>query len=123
MVDYCSDVAALIDLVDEYSKALAARDFERAVSLYASDAIVVRYEGVAKGPEEISAFLVNFLSGYDRFDLISVDQIQTSGDTVVWDASHDTDAGALQTTNVFVVNDAGLIIRHIPLPRGYWGHT
>lgn len=116
-------MAELLNVVDEFTKALSSRDVDRAVRLYAADAVVVAYGGVATGPDEIRTFLVGFLSGFEQFDLISVDQVQESHDTVLWDATSETGVGALQTTNVFILNDQGLIVRHVPLMRGFWGKT
>ncbi len=112
-----------VDLVNEYSKALAARDVTRAVQLYAADAVVVRYEGIARGHEAIRAFLVGLLSAHDRFELVSIDQIQGSEDTLIWDSTRETGAGMLQETNMVVFDEDGLISRHVPLIRGYWGKT
>ncbi len=112
-----------VEVVDEFTKALAGRDVDRAVKLYAADAVVVRYEGVAVGTEQVRAFLVGFLSTYERFELVSLDQLQRSDDTIVWDASIETGAGVLLTTNVFLLDGDGRISRHVPLVRGYWGRT
>ncbi|MGI9616481.1 MAG: YybH family protein [Acidimicrobiales bacterium] len=110
-------------IIDDFANSLAARDVDRAVALYAPDAVVVRYEGAATGPDEIRSFLVGFLSGFDRFDLVSIDQVRESGDTLIWDASIETGDGVLQTTNVVLFNEDGLIVRHIPLLRGFWGKS
>ncbi|MDH3300362.1 MAG: nuclear transport factor 2 family protein [Acidimicrobiia bacterium] len=116
-------MAEIFEPVNELTEALAARDVERAIRLYAADAEVVRYEGVAKGTDEIRAFLIGFLSGYERFELISIDQVQRSDDMVVYDSSNETGAGVLQTINVLQLDNDGLITRHVPLIRGYWGKT
>ncbi|MDH4280389.1 MAG: nuclear transport factor 2 family protein [Acidimicrobiia bacterium] len=116
-------MAEILEPIAELTEALAARDVERAMKLYAADAQVVRYEGVAKGTDEIRAFLIGFLSGYERFELISVDQVQRSDDMVVFDSSSETGAGVLQMINVLQLDDDGLITRHVPLIRGYWGKT
>lgn len=114
-------MAEMVEIVDEFTRALADRDVGRAVDLYAADAIVVRYEGVAEGAEQIRAFLLGFLSSYERFELVSLDQLQRCDDTIVWDASIETGAGVLLTTNVFLLDADGRISRHVPLVRGYWG--
>lgn len=116
-------MAEIVEPIAELTQALAARDVERAMKLYAEDAEVVRYEGVARGTDEIRAFLIGFLSGYERFELISVDQVQRSDDMVVYDSSNETGAGVLQTINVLQLDGDGLIRRHVPLIRGYWGKT
>lgn len=116
-------MAGTVEVIDELMKALSTRDLDRAAGLYATDGVVVRYEGVATGHDEIRAFLVGLLSSYERFDLVSVDQVVHSGDTLVWDASVETGAGVLQMSNVVVLADSGLIVRHVPLVRGFWGKT
>ena len=122
-VRYRPGMAEKIDLIEDFTQAVAARDVDRAVELYAPDAVVVRYEGIAAGADEIKAFILGLLSTYERFDAVSVDQVQRADDVIVWDASYETGAGVLQTTNVFVVDDDGRIVRHVPLVRGYWGRT
>lgn len=112
-----------VQVIDELTKALSTRDLDRALRLYAPDAVVVRFEGVATGHNEIRAFLVGFLSSYERYDVVSIDQVQGSGDTLVWDASVETGAGVLQTINVVMLADSGLIARHVPLVRGFWGKS
>lgn len=116
-------MAEIVEPITELTEAIAARDVERAMKLYAPNAEVVRYEGVARGTDEIRAFLIGLLSGYERFELISVDQIQRSDDMVVYDSSVETGAGVLQTINVLQLDDDGLITRHVPLIRGWWGRT
>ncbi len=109
--------------IDAYTRALADRDVDRAVTLYGPEATVVQYEGVARGPDEIRAFLVGLFAAYDHFDLISVDQVQRADDMVIWDSTNETGGGVLRTTNIVQLDDAGLISRHIPLVGGYWGRT
>ena len=120
---YRSVMPEMVEVVDEFTKALAGRDVDRAVKLYAEDAVVVRYEGVAVGTEQVRAFLVGFLSTYERFELVSLDPLQRSDDTIVWDASIEIGAGVLLATNVFLLDGDGRIARHVPLVRGYWGRT
>ena len=112
-----------VDLINRLTAALADRDIEGAVALYAPDAELVRYEGVARGTDEIRAFLVGFLTTYEQFSLVSLDNVVRTDDTIVWASSNDTGAGILQTTNVVVLDAEGRIVRHVPLMRGYWGRT
>ena len=39
----------------------------------------------------------------------------------MWDALLDSELGLLQTVDVVILDDDGLIWRHIPGFRGYWG--
>ena len=110
-------------LVDQYTAALTARDVDVALKLYADDAVVVRYEGVAQGRSDIRAFLIGLLAAHDRFDLVSVDQVKVTDDVVIWDATIETGAGMVQTTNVCLLDEQGAIVRHVPFIRGYWGRT
>ncbi len=109
--------------VEAFNTAMAERDIAQALELYAPDAEVVRFEGVATGHNEIQAFLVGFLSSYENFDLVNISQLQRAGDVIVWDSTHATGLGMLQMTTVFLLNGDGLITRHVPIVRGYWGKT
>ena len=101
--------------------ALSAGDVDSLVADYADDAEVVRFLGVAHGPDEIRAYLVGFLAAHRRFDLISLDQFQETDESVMWEATVDTAAGAVQVYEVFVFNDDGKIWREFPGLHGYWG--
>ena len=108
-------------LIDRYYERLAARDLPGLVALYADGAEIVRYDGVASTPEEIGAYLQGFLDRHTGARLRSIDQMREADDVVMWDALVDTDRGILQTVHVVVMDDDGLIRRHIPGIRGYWG--
>jgi len=82
--------------------------------LYASDALVIRFDGMSAGSEEILTFLGDVRRRHHPYELQSIDQFTKVGDVVMWD-------GFLETTEVFVLNDEGKIERHIPGIRGYWG--
>lgn len=111
------------ELVDRFLNALEERDLDAVVSLYAEEASVVRFEGIAAGTEQIRAFFVGFFAAYLQFGLVSLDQFRATDDLVVWDATMETGAGLLQVTNVLFLDDAGKIVRHVPWVRGYWGKT
>ncbi len=121
--DYASGMAESSDLVDQYLEALAAGELEAVVGLYSDDARIVSFEGVAEGPEQIRALISEFLSPYDRFDLVSIDQLQATSDLITWDATMETGAGLMQVTNVIVLDGEGKIVRHVPSIRGFWGKT
>jgi len=53
--------------------------------------------------------------------MLSVDQLQDSGDIVMWDATVETDVGFLETTHTVILDGDGLIRRHIPRIQGCWG--
>lgn len=101
--------------------ALSAGDVDSLVADYADDAEVVRFTGVARGPDEIRAYLVGLLSAHRRFDLISLDQFQETDESLMWEATVDTAAGPLQVYEVLVFNNEGNIWREFPGLHGYWG--
>ncbi len=109
--------------VQAFVESLAARDVDRAVEACSDDVLVVRYEGVAHGRLEAHAFLVGYLAGFENYELVSIDQVRASEDIVLWDASNETGAGVLQTTNLAQVDADGLICRYVPILRGYWGRS
>ncbi len=110
-------------LVEHYLEALGARDVDRVLSFYADDGVIVSFDGVAEGLDQLRSFLTGFLAAYDRYELVSVDQLRAARDLIVWDATMDTGEGLLQVTNVVTLDDAGKIARHVPGVRGYWGRT
>ena len=61
------------------------------------------------------------LASHGLYRVISVDQFQDTGDIVMWDATVERDEGILETTHIVILGDDGLILRHIPRIRGYWG--
>ena len=109
------------DLVDRFGKLMSKSDLDGLTDLYASDAKVVLFHRVACGRNEIRELLASRLAAHGRYQVISVDQFQDAGDVVMWDATVETDTGPLQTTHVAVLNTEGLIERHFPAIRGYWG--
>lgn len=111
------------DLVDQYLKALGDRDLDLVLSFYADEAAIVSFKGVAQGTEQIRTFLVGFLSAYDRYEVVSIDQLRATEDLVVWDATMETGAGLLQVTDVVTLDEDRRIFRHVPSIRGYWGKT
>lgn len=108
-------------IVDELHRALAARDLDAVRALYAEAAELVRYDGAANGRDQIGSFYGRYLDNHGAYDLRSIDQFRSEDDVVLWDASVDTDEGVLLTFDVAIVDDAGLIVRHVPTVRGYWG--
>ena len=110
-------------VVEQYLKALGDRDVELALGFYADDAVIVSFEGVAQGTHQIRSFLAGFLAAYDKYDLVSIDQLRAAHDLIVWDATMETGAGLLQVTNVVTLDEGGSIVRHVPSIRGYWGKS
>lgn len=110
-------------VVNQYLSALGDRDVDLALSCYADDALIVSFEGVAEGTDQIRSFLAGFLAAYDRYDVVSIDQLRAVHDLIVWDATMETGAGLQQVTNVVTLDEGGLIVRHVPSVRGYWGKT
>lgn len=110
------------DLVDQFYRFMAEPSNLPALEgLYASDALIIRFDGMSAGFEEISDFLNDVRQRHQPYALQSIDQLTQVGDVVMWDAVVDTERGSLETTEVFVLNGEGKIERHIPGIRGYWG--
>ena len=109
------------ELVDTFGKLMSEGDLDALAHLYALDAKVVLFHRVASGRSEIRDLLASRLAAHGRYHVISVDQFQDAGDVVMWDATVETETGPLQTTHVAVLNTEGLIERHFPAIRGYWG--
>ena len=109
------------DLVQRFGKLMSDGDVRSLAELYAPDAKVVLFYRVASGREEIRQFLEGRLAAHGYYNVLSVDQFQDAGDVVMWDATVETETGPMQTTHVVVLDDDGLIRRHVPGIRGYWG--
>ncbi len=107
--------------LDKYYALLAAGDVDGFADLYAPDAEIVRYDGVATGREAIVDYVRTYLGQHPGFTLRSVDALRAADDVLMWDAMVDTDNGILQVVNVIVFGDDGSVHRHIPGLRGYWG--
>jgi hypothetical protein len=109
------------EFVEHILKLRGERQVSELVALYAADAAIVRYEGVARGTEELRAFTTGFLSAHGRFDLVTIDALTECEDVILFDATVETSVGLLQITEVIVLDEHGSIRRHVPGLRGYWG--
>ena len=107
--------------VDRYYELLAAGDVDRLAMLYADEAEIVRYDGVARTPGEIHSYFGDYLGKRPGLKLRQIDQLRRAEDVLLWDAMLDSDAGVLQTVEVMILDEDGRIRRHIPGFRGYWG--
>jgi len=107
--------------VEELLAALAVGDLDTVGSLYADDAELVRYDGAARGRSEIQAFYTGYLANHGRYELDRIVDFRAVDDVVLWDALVTTDEGKLMSYDVAILDDAGLILRHVPAIRGYWG--
>jgi len=108
-------------IIDRFYELLKVHDAHTLAMLYASDAEIIRYDGVASGRREIEVYYRGYLAGRPGLALHQIDKIRDHGDVLMWDALVDSDAGVLQTIDVVILNDDGLILTHIPGFRGYWG--
>ena len=108
-------------IVDGLHAALGARDLDAALDLYGEDAEIVRYDGSAKGADEIRGFYGRYVENHGRYDLDRIVDFRHVDDVVLWDALVNTNAGVLETYDVVILDDAGKISRHVPGIRGYWG--
>jgi predicted SnoaL-like aldol condensation-catalyzing enzyme len=108
-------------IIDRLYELIEAGDVERLAMLYSSDGEIIRYDGVASGKAEIIAYYRDHLARHPGSALRQVDKVQTAGDVLMWDALVDSHAGVRQTIDVIILDGEGLIRRHIPGFRGYWG--
>ena len=100
---------------------MSTGDVEALVGMYAPNAEVVLYHRVAEGHDEIRRLLASSLAVHGLYKVISVDQFQDTGDIVMWDSTVEREEGILETTHIIILDNDGLIRRHIPRIRGYWG--
>lgn len=100
---------------------IAEGDIDRLAMLYAADGEIVRYDGVASSTPEIRQYYRAYLASRPGLKLRQIDKVRHAGDVVMWDALLDSDDGILQTVDVLILDGEGLIRRHIPGFRGYWG--
>ncbi|MEL6892573.1 MAG: nuclear transport factor 2 family protein [Actinomycetota bacterium] len=109
------------ELVDRYYELMTANDDDGVGALYAEDAMVIRFSGFVEGRSGIVDYLRGMRAEHRPFDLHSIDRVRAADDVVMWDALVTTDVGVLATTDVAVLDEDGLIERHILGNRGYWG--
>jgi hypothetical protein len=107
--------------VERFYRLLGAGDVEGVVGLYGPNGEIVRYDGVDAGPTDIAAYFHRFLGQNPGFSMREIYEFRDADDVLMWDALIDTDNGVLQTVHVMILDDDGLIRRHIPGVRGYWG--
>lgn len=108
-------------MADRYGELMSEGNLDGIVDMYSVDAKLVLFHRVASGRDEIKELLAGSLRAHGRYDVISVDRFTDTGDVVMWDATVEVELGPLQTTHVVVRDEAGLIHRHVPGIRGYWG--
>ena len=109
------------DLVERLYAALHGRDLDAVRSLYASEGELVRYDGVARGAEDIAGFYGRYLDNHGSYELDQIVEFRAIDDVVIWDALVRTDEGVLMTYDVAILDDSGRFVRHVPAIRGYWG--
>lgn len=108
-------------VIDRYYAAMTAGDDAAVSELYDADALVIRFAGSVRGREAIVDFLRGVRAEHGPFALHSVSRVRSVDDIVMWDAMITTDSGVLQTTDVMVLGDDGLVDHHVLGTRGYWG--
>ncbi len=102
---------------------LSAGDISGVLEQYADDAEVVRFLGVARGKDEIRAYLTGYLVAQGRFEFVSLDQFFETEDAVMWEATVNTANGAARVYDVMILDESGRIRREFPGLHGYWGRT
>ncbi len=109
------------DLIERYYDALASGAIDDVLALYADDAEIVRYDGVAATPDEMRGYFEQHLARHPGLTLRQIDRVREADDVLIWDALLDTEVGILQVFHVVLLDDAGKVLRHVPGIRGYWG--
>lgn len=109
------------EIVDRLHAGLETGDLDAVAALYAPDAELVRYDGAARGPEEVRAFYERYLANHGTYALDRIVEFRAVDDVVLWDAMVLTDEGVIMTYDVMILDDDDLIERHVPTIRGYWG--
>lgn len=108
-------------LTGRYYQALSSRDLGSLAELYADDAEVIRYDGSAKGHDQIREFFDSWINRWGHFSLKTIDNMRLVDDLALWDATVDTQLGVLLTYDVVILRADGRIHRHVPSVRGFWG--
>ena len=79
-------------IIDRFYELIHANDAQRLSMLYAPNAEIIRYDGVASGQREIEVYYKGYLAGRPGMTLRQIDKIRDSGDVLMWDALVDSDA-------------------------------
>jgi len=108
-------------IVTRYYELLEIGEAEHVAMLYTADAEIVRYDGCASTPEQVVQYFRQHLAAYPGLQLKSIEQVRLADDVLMWDAMLDSELGLLQTVDVAILDNDGLIRRHIPGLRGFWG--
>lgn len=108
-------------IIERYYELLAAGDLDGVLGMYADDAEIVRYDGVARTTEELREYLEGHLARHPGLHLRLIVQERVADDVLMWDALVDTEHGIAQMTHVMILDEDDRIRRHIPGLRGYWG--
>lgn len=108
-------------IIERYYDAMNANDDDAVGALYADDALIIRFAGAVRGKEAIVDFLRGVRAEHRPFDLHQIERVRSKDDVIMWDAMVTTSSGVLQTTDVVVIDDDGLVDHHVLGTRGYWG--
>lgn len=108
-------------LIERYYELLASGDVDELLTMYAEDAEIVRYDGVATTTAELRHYFEQHLERHPGLRLRQIVQVREADDVLMWDALVDTDNGIAQMVHVVILDDDGRFRRHIPGMRGYWG--
>lgn len=110
-----------MEFVERFYELLGAGDVDAVLDLYAPQAEIVRYDGIAGTRDDIGDYFNGFLTRHPGFSLHEIVEFRDADDVLMWDALIDTDNGVLQTVHVMIFDGDGRVRRHIPGVRGYWG--
>jgi SnoaL-like domain len=108
-------------LVEQFGHVMAGGNLDAIVDMYADDARVVSYSDIARGHDQIRDLYRTSLAFHGTYEVVSIDQLRDADDLVMWDATVQTRAGLLLTTQIMLLDPSGKILHHVPGIRGYWG--
>jgi hypothetical protein len=108
-------------LAEQFGRVMAGGEIDSIVDMYASEARVISYSGIAEGHEQIRDLYRASLGFHSTYEVLTIDQFCDAVDLVMWDATVQTRAGLLQTTQIMYLDADGKIVHHVPGIRGYWG--
>lgn len=93
----------LNDLFDRQLAAIAERDLEALLAQYHDDAMVVRFDRVAKGPAEIRELFTAYLAAEP--EVIEVTSLQVVDDVVFYNALMTIAGNKVTTFGTLVIRD------------------
>src|SRR5829696_7715829 len=90
---------------DSQIAALRDKDIDRIVDHYQPDAVLVGFDFVRRGSEEIRRHFVGYLESLGRIDLKSTDHWAETEDSIFFEATVETAQGVAKVYDIFLLSD------------------